>query len=451
MAWWRTIGTMASRKSVLALVAAGLLYFWWVTTQYEGINQFNQRQLASAALVLQSTIETAVKNVRIYSYVAGRAAADGTAADADGNQVCTFDNNQPYLSIDDCKSLATYTGAFEAPEFSSEHLSVIAARTGQQAKTLELKLQVAGLLDELSYIDAFDLVFIANGAGVVRYQENPATRRWRSRLRWGERTFRDDTSSQSAGTRLYDVSQLLGADAWKRAGSVSSRTNVTLGGQPSVLYLQPLAVDSMAGGGSLVLGAVVPSRTLMWRALAMDTYFVALLVCLLLFALLGIPFIKLASLHPHERITLRDVRNLYLSAAGLLALWIFGALAIDHYLRWQATANAGVEVFAGDIGARIETELRDVLRTLDRYDDAVLRQRETLDGKNMLADWFRHTRDAPADAGPAVQDRTYDDFPLGQSLLVERATWIGPNGQQAWKITADKTAKVVDVHDRAYF
>jgi len=413
MAWWRTVGAAASRKSVLIAVAIGLLYFWWVTTQYERINRFNQRQLASAALVLRATIDTAVTNVRNYKYD-GNYKSDETRTipllkgrdeEPALNQVCTFDTRQPYLSLDDCGHYADYTGTFDSPRFSSDTLSVVASRTDSTKAPITFHLQLASVFEEMAFTDTFDLVFVINGAGTVRYQLNPTARRWQNRLRWGERTFRDEAASQIAGTQIQDVAQLLGADAWKNAGSVSSRTAVTLGGETAVLYLQPVPLGAIATEGTIVLGAVVPSRDVVWRALAMDTYFVALLFCLLLFAVLGIPFIKLATLHAHERVTLRDVRNLYVSAAGLLAVWIFAALAIDHYVRWQSTADAGLRAFAADLRGQVEAEIKDAVQTLDRYDDTVLQKRNALFARGMFTDWFNRTRTFLPTCGRRTRNR----------------------------------------------
>ena len=107
MAWWRAIGSIASRKAVVALVAVAGLYFWWVTTQYARINDFNQRQLSNASIVLKNTIENAVRNVRNYKY------DEKDAAPA--NQVCAFDDDQPYLSLDSCAAFEGYAGTFQSP------------------------------------------------------------------------------------------------------------------------------------------------------------------------------------------------------------------------------------------------------------------------------------------------------------------------------------------------
>ena len=76
------------------------------------------------------------------------------------------------------------------------------------------------------------------------------------------------------------------------------------------LYLQPLAIE-IGGAPKLILGGAVPSRMVVRDALAIDTYFTAALVFLVLIGLLGFPFVKLTSLDRHERFRLRDVALLY--------------------------------------------------------------------------------------------------------------------------------------------
>ena len=254
------------------------------------------------------------------------------------------------------------------------------AAAGRQAgaKTVDggqatFRLRLDSLFAELASADAFDLIFVANDAGKVLYQTAPRNRGWRHLLRWGERNFVDSGAKEPAGLRIQDLKSLLGKDPvpeWARLSSASDRTSVTLGGQSHQLYVQPVAANNGLNA-RLVLGAFVPTERVVRQALAVDTYFVAFSVVALLLAILGIPFLKLASMSAHERFRVRDVYLLYLSAAALVTVATFIVVGYDGYRRWTREADEGLQSLADDLEGRLTNEVRDIRNQMAGYDAQV--------------------------------------------------------------------------------
>ena len=85
---------------------------------------------------------------------------------------------------------------------------------------------------------------------------------------------------------LADAMGSDGAASWKTLSATSTRTSLQLGGVWHQVYLQPLAIQ-IGGAPNLILGGAVPSQMVVRDALAIDTYFTAALVFLVLIGLLG--------------------------------------------------------------------------------------------------------------------------------------------------------------------
>jgi hypothetical protein len=439
---------MLNRPSarVAAALALGLgCYAWWVSAQYTRINALNQLELQDAGSELKRVVENALETIKAFK------PSKGETAGRTDHGVCVFDDQQPYLEFDgDCASQAW---AFADPKLSTANgLAVLATRTegpaaAPQAATpsdhVVWRVQLDGLFDELAAVDGFDLIFVANQAGQVLYQTSPRNRGWRDLLRWGERTYVDSGARERAGLRIQDVKSLLGADAapdWARLSSVSDRTSVRVGGQAFQLYVQPVAGEKWLDA-RVVLGALVRTDRVVQKALAVDTYFVAFFVVALLLALLGIPFLKLASLSAHERFRVRDLYLLYLSAAALVIVSTFMVVGYDGYRRWTREADDGLRMLADDLEARLTTEVRDIRDQMALYDARVawLSPQSPCTTPLVKAPWPELDR-----SDPAV-------LPRNTSVFIDQVTWIDPAGTQIWKQSSDQIGVLRQVPHRPYF
>ena len=187
----------------------------------------------------------------------------------------------------------------------------------------------------------------------------------------GEQQFRDSGASQSGTLKLERLADVFGDDkasGWPRLRSMSGRASLRLAGQSHEIYLEPLVLEN-GKKVSLVLGGAVPTEALVRQALAVDSYFLATLVFLLLAVALGVGFVKLMSLDPRERFRLRDVMALYLSTAALLALVTFAIQGLDAYIRWHHVADEGLRKLSCQFEQAYLEEIAKIQRQVDSFDE----------------------------------------------------------------------------------
>ena len=433
-----------SARVGLVLVLGMVAYAWWVSAQYTRLNALNQLELQDAGAELKRVIENAVGTIATFKPDRGQTAGQTT------DPVCVFDDQQPYLElVGDCADkMWGYQTATLSTESGLHVVARQAVQDGSGAKTAEggqvtWRLRLDSLFSELASADAFDMIFVANDAGKVLFQTAPGDRGWRHLLRWGERNFVDSGAKEPAGLRIQDVKNLLGKDAvpdWARLSSVSDRTSVTLGGQSHQLYVQPVAADNGLNS-RLVLGALVPTERVVRKALAVDTYFVAFSVVALLLAILGIPFLKLASMSAQERFRVRDVYLLYLSAAALVMVASFIVVGYDGYLRWTREADEGLQDLADDLEGRLTAEVSDLRTQMAGYDAQVSWSApdSPCTTKMVKAPWPELDH-----SDPRVLRRN-------TSVFIDQVTWINPVGEQIWKLSSDQIGVLRKVPQRPYF
>lgn len=401
-------------KLAVGLLAATGVYVWYVSAQYERLRDLYQRQLANAVAELRVTYDNARVTVKRFE-----AELPQRVGPVDPFE--RFDADQPYLTLRDCHAPLH---PFEIPTGSQAQ-----AATGHGGCYV---FQPDVVLRELSLPDALTLFVIADDQGAA-LQQIGLDRSWVRHLRWAEQTFRDAAADQVGIRSLRQVKTLFADDAeWHRASAMSSRTAHSIGGQRFELYLEPLVIEDAGSNErvSLVFIGGVASSTLFRQALAVDSYFLAGIVLLLLLGVLGFPFIKLVSLDPRERFRLRDVTLLYLSTAALLALFTFVTHGIDGYVRWSATADRGLASLADRITDDVIGEVHGLVEQLSAYDEVVAARRPTIETP-LQTDWYSTTAGGN-DRTPLLMTPTLP-------LQIEQASWLDPSGRQVWKATADAT------------
>ena len=442
---------LSARRVGFALVLAVSAYAWWVGAQYGRLNALNQLEVQDASAELKRVVENAVGTI---STLKLPGAVEGVTAPGKAPG-CVFDEQQPYLDFlsgDDCKKAFHYQNVRLV---TSNGLLIQAEPAGPDDLTpeerskaqVQWRVRLDTLFAELAFSDAFELIFVADENGQVLYQATPQHRDWRPLLRWGERTFEDSGAREAGGLRLQNTKSLFVKDAvpdWTRLHAVSDRTSVSLAGQSHQLYVEPVTGRNGINA-QLVLGALVPTQGILRRALAVDTFAVALLVVVFLLALLGLPFLKLAAMSAHERLRTRDVYALYVSCAALVMLCTFIVVGYDTHLRWTREADEGLDRFADDLTARVDAEVRAIRDELVRYDTAVSKgSTSPCNSTKVIPSWL----DVDPASDPTGLIRHRDN-----SVFIDQVSWIDPQGQQLWKFTSDREGVAVlrPVPQRPYF
>ena len=421
--------------TVVVVVAAGV-YAWYAFSQYDRLNQLNHRQLSNAGSELTLAINQALVTVEGFN------AKWRSASAAARPRVCSFVNGQPYLELDGCDA-GSSPERVEWDLFTSVRAdagtTLGISVTGQTAER-RFSYRTDKVLQELAFSDSFSLIFVANDKGVVVAQDTPARRQWLRHLRWGEQAFRDSHLDRPPALQIHNIEQLVGgAEAWQQLRSVTSRTTVSLGGVAHELYLQPLVLDD-SGAAELIIGGAVPRVDIVRDALALGTSMVGVMSVVVLFGVLGFPFVKLAVLDRHERFRRRDIVLLYASSGALLVLFTCASLALDGYVRWHVEADRGLETFARQLEGRFVEEVTAIRDQMAEYDEHVSGwpQRDCTRWP-VRANWY--AQEAEAAEGLA--------WPPGVHLRT--VAWIEPGGWQLWKSTADPVPGRTFVGQRLYF
>lgn len=427
---------LSSRNLLVGVIAVAVLYGWWVASQYQRLNALNQRELAATAVELKTTIETALGSIKLYDPGSGGATA-----------ACDFDYDQPYLDMVVNKCADEKTKWIKPRMALGADVQVRAYREGEAAPAaVTFRFRTDLLFSELAFTERFDRVFVADNNGKVVYQEDPSRQQRLRLMRWAERRFRDARAGETRGLAVQTVAELIGKDAdpgWARLRAVSDRTTTTFAGTRYQLYSHPIGIDD-GEGTSLVLVGVVPVSTVLRQALAFDTSLVAVLVFLALMTALGVPFVKLAMLHSHERFRMLDVRMQYISCAALLVVFAFAVLAADGYTRWRRAADDGLRQIADDMRTGMLKEIertRDVLVEFDHRAAALGSGNPRCNPKKEpVVNWFNEPERAQQLG-----------FPRDDELFLDQVSWLGRDGIQIWKITSDRLGEKVDVSRRAYY
>jgi len=99
-----------SARVALAVVLALASYAWWVSDQYSRLNDLNQLELQDAGAELKRVTENAVETIAKFKPERGKANSQ-TA-----NEVCVFDDQQPYLEfVGECQGMPWNTGTPRCP------------------------------------------------------------------------------------------------------------------------------------------------------------------------------------------------------------------------------------------------------------------------------------------------------------------------------------------------
>jgi hypothetical protein len=447
---------------VTVIVLAGV-YVWYAIAHYGRLNTFNQRQLSNAASVLEASFENAAETVAQFKAKRRTFELTRSASPADQEntaRVCDFDRGQPYLDLRDCVSDAT------AVEQGQWHRFALVQPVATPALGIEVGGSTKGgtqdappirpseffqfrpdvVLRELSFPDSFGLIFVATTSGEILFQDEPTRRE--AQLR-SERPLREAQRTHSPMLRIRNLQEVVGGgpEAWNALRSISTRLRLRLGGITHQLYLQPVTIDTGTRHLELIVGGAVPTMIVVRESLAVDTHLYGVLMFVLLLAILGFPFVKLAFLDARERFRLRDITLLYLSTGALLVLFTCASLALDGHARWQAVADDGLAALARHLESRVLDEVVAIRDQMHDY-DRTFASMATADCDK----WAIHTRwfaGQDSDRLPAADRHT---LPLpSRHVHLRQIAWIRGDGLQVWKATADAIQGRTRVDRRPYF
>jgi hypothetical protein len=334
---------------LFGLFLAGALYAWYVYTQFEITHDFNQRELGHLARTVESTLDTALTNVRNLE---------------SSEDLENLRKESPYLTLVASKPAGCKPGkeGYQPVQKVGNKALVIEA---SGACTLTFAFDVQKILSEMPFLASFQTVFLAAPDGRVLVQAAGSGANWQDDLGWADRNLSPRAAAGADGFRVENLASIVsnssGQTLDKLRGSTAN-TGARVGGDYYHLYLQPLAFPIASNEKEtrgFLLGGVLSYPQLLQRAIAFDTYLLAGLLLAVLVVILGWPFLKLWSLDPHERFRLSDVHWLYLSSGALLVLATNLVLAADGYGRYQREARNGLERLAGTLLAKLTQEVRD--------------------------------------------------------------------------------------------
>jgi hypothetical protein len=379
-------------------------YAWYVTQQFGHSEDQSQRELGHSALVFENTVIASVKNV-----------GDLEKGSAFFNQ---FLLEQPFLDLQaPCTDRALPDAIVKT--------RLVACRGGLQIVGIHatFRIRAANLLQELPFPESFHTLALLNQEGIVLLTadlQQPVRLR---QLRLGERAAREPAFADEPPLILVDLKSALTAGAVKpgfdEARSSSSRLRAQLAGTSYQIYIQPLRLLDADKNQLLLLG-LRPTADVLRQSLALDTYFLAFLLLLIVGLCLSYPFLKLWGLNRRERFRVHDLLFLFLSTGALLALGVTVTLAVDGYIRYQAMAAEILPELHAKLERDLVLELRAARRQLLAYDNCT----DTL--------------------SPSV--------PPTESVQVEQVAWVAQSGRQLHKIVpTGKPSDLVDVGHRSYF
>src|SRR5262245_49533183 len=100
------------RWLAITLLAAGGVYAWYALSQYDGLNNLNQRQVSNAGAELKASLDNTLETIKQFNdkYDKWKTANDKPKTGDDKSKtandtkpkVCDFVKGQPYLDLRPC-------------------------------------------------------------------------------------------------------------------------------------------------------------------------------------------------------------------------------------------------------------------------------------------------------------------------------------------------------------
>ena len=342
-----------------AAAAVGLLYWNSVAARHQYLTSRNFRLLTVLSTQVQRTIEVQARIVQ--GLVPDRARAD-------------IQSHQPRSFEEALRSLATLqqaeivtapaAGAFAAAATARYRLETESGRTWVRVavfpdKTagvplLDVRLRAAQILTPVFAPKlaqgAFDTLVLATREGRVVH----AAGRRAEEVQWSE-----------LGT-LLGRTRAPHAQGGTELSRTTSVDDVVIAGVAYKMFMQPCCAATLsdsggpsnANGATMVVAGLIESATLQSDARAISPTAVLVGIALVLLAVVGWPFLKMALLGERQSISVMDVVQLATCAVLGLALATTIALTTVSYLRLTADVDHQLERLANALNEHLTIELQ---------------------------------------------------------------------------------------------
>lgn len=258
----------------------------------------------------------------------------------------------------------------------------------KQCTDVLIGAQLATLMDEIPFGEAFDSVMILDQTGALVGSAMPPRRPSVMAPPGG------DVPVAAAPVR---VQRIVGLSLDEGVGNerktldlISGATvihPVDLAGSRFDLMCQPMPVRStgaksrsgvagtatepVAGPASWQLCGLVDRQRTFRQALAVAPYVSVLLLALMALCIVSWPVLKVVSLSPHERVWFSDFYLMLLSTMALTMLLTVALFDTTTYLELRERSYQRLETLADHLGRRVRTEIDAMYRQLDTYDRIV--------------------------------------------------------------------------------
>ena len=316
------------------------------------------------------------------------------------------------------------------------------------ARSATAQIHLDALLEPIfgdPLLAAFDDVMLARGDGTVIFTDHQHARTPLSSA-GGE----EESASEQIVTNL---GQLLEKSGWRgdakqlAIGTIRDATRISEVQTSSgtyYLFTQPFGhatVDRDTGakeeGRRWIVAGLVSKRRFMYEVLSISASIILVVVALLLLMICGWPYLRVALIGQHQRITIADVLLLGFAAlvhASILTLVVLDVLA---YNSLRAISDKQMEILGANLEAKLEENLRSAVKTLNALDawgtDPNAPERWK---SNLLTD--------------LAKDPTIDVSKL-PNPYVSIVAWSDGQGLQRFKATMHDATPLVHVGRRNYF
>jgi hypothetical protein len=280
-------------------------------------------------------------------------------------------------------------------------------------------------------------------------------------------------------TSLSDLRRSESVENKVDFNSFSQTTNsadIRIGGNDYRLYGQPLEMDSQQSGTHWVICGLVSVSHFRHQTWAISYTILVVLGFLGALVPLSWPFLKILFIGPKDRLRLSDVYfvcfSLFLTAAlmTLFLLWSYS------YMRQQSEQDGQLATLSKTIKDKIQSEIRSVLFTINRFDELHKQADNPIEGDSRLERDKRHAESAKNSSDGKANHEPYDIVQVpnvidrlcaGDSesakekcltdqdqnyLYFTSVFWTDDDGNQTTKWLRDATTTYAhNVKDRPYF
>jgi hypothetical protein len=253
------------------------------------------------------------------------------------------------------------------------------------------------------------------------------------------------SAKSAAMTILYlqknlSASDLINSDsamALQKNSDQATVTDIQVSGTPYKLFSRPFAI----GNEQLVLAGLISKVSYDNKVKSLPVPFISMLLIIILFGFIFLPFIKVFLLSPKENMNRRDVLGTTVSIyAGTSVIVLIGFYLVIYYVTTN-TFNDRLSEISGKITAGIEQEFRDADDQLDMYTNLY----------SSLGDSEKKSLGyIPQDL--AIQKRVDEKFTPQLYKNIYRVYWIDSSGQTMAKWNPfDFNAPLSNIKDYKYY